>query len=350
MAVDSPPLPRPHSAEAPKQEPPPGVKAVAAGTWHACVIASDTSVWCWGWNGSGQLGDGTFTASRGPVRVRDLTGARALSLGNRTSCALTNEGRVMCWGNGDTFNGKVTSEPATAAPARLDDAVIDGVAQVTVGEFHVCLRMESGQLVCSSDRNFTTRGMRSYERVVLPEVPDAVDLCSGYMQACAVRANGDVWCWGDPHGKTSHIGAVEPPGVRIALPGPARKVTCGKSSSCALLASRQVVCWGEQYDSDPNKPVAMSTPLALDVASSLTGTCISHDQGIACWQHWPGTPGSPAAVPRLGPVSGLTVGAGFACALANGQVYCWGENDRGQIGTGTGERRVDSPVRVLIPQ
>lgn len=74
------------------------VVRIAAGTYHTCALLSDGSARCWGWNGAGQLGDGTYDTRPGPVEVRNLTGAADLALGNNHSCSLLTDGTVRCWG------------------------------------------------------------------------------------------------------------------------------------------------------------------------------------------------------------------------------------------------------------
>jgi alpha-tubulin suppressor-like RCC1 family protein len=235
--------------------------------------------------------------------------------------------------------------------ARNDGVEIDGVEQVAVGEFHVCLRLATGTITCFSDGAVKHDGfMRSFERTILPEVNDAVDLCAGYMQACAVRANGDVWCWGDPYSSSVHIGSIEPPGVRVRLPEPAKKVSCGKSSSCAVLRSGRIACWGDHnYGARPDEAVIVQTPPAFEVASSLEQVCAATAEGVMCWRHWPGDRYPPDSIVGLGDTSQVANGGTFACALTNGAVKCWGANDRGQLGGAATERWRDAPVRVPMP-
>jgi alpha-tubulin suppressor-like RCC1 family protein len=80
-----------------------GVASLAVGSWHTCVLVND-EVKCWGYNGEGQLGDGTDTSSSTPVVVTDtltgspLSGIAAVAPGASQTCALTSSGGVKCWG------------------------------------------------------------------------------------------------------------------------------------------------------------------------------------------------------------------------------------------------------------
>ncbi len=89
--------------------------AISAGWKHTCALMADSSVYCWGNNCDGQLGDGTMTeectvktTSTKPVKVRNITGASSVAAGGFHSCAIVS-GKVLCWGyggDGQLGNGK----------------------------------------------------------------------------------------------------------------------------------------------------------------------------------------------------------------------------------------------------
>jgi alpha-tubulin suppressor-like RCC1 family protein len=98
------------------------VVEVAAGTDHSCVGRMDGSAWCWGRNNFGQLGDGNPRGSTGmPVRV-GVQGASVLRLtaGYYHTCALKVDGTLFCWGAND--NGQVgdgTFSPGRSIPTQV---------------------------------------------------------------------------------------------------------------------------------------------------------------------------------------------------------------------------------------
>ena len=101
------------------------VAAIAAGTKHALALLSNGTVVAWGFNGSGQLGNGTTTESDAPVKVSGLTDAAAISGGEFYSLALLNNGTVMAWGNNDESqlgNGTKTSSDVPVAVSGLSSA------------------------------------------------------------------------------------------------------------------------------------------------------------------------------------------------------------------------------------
>jgi alpha-tubulin suppressor-like RCC1 family protein len=74
------------------------VVAVDASPSTVCAVLSDGSVWCWGYNSSGEVGDGTTTHTSTPHSVLGLSQARSVSVGADQACAIKQDGTVWCWG------------------------------------------------------------------------------------------------------------------------------------------------------------------------------------------------------------------------------------------------------------
>ncbi|GFO65029.1 carboxypeptidase regulatory-like domain-containing protein [Geomonas paludis] len=89
-----------------------GVKAVQAGGWFSVALKNDGTVWTWGINGSGQLGSGNTTNSTRPVQVQGLTGVTAIASGNSYTLARKSDGTA--WGWGDNFMGQLAINPGWA--------------------------------------------------------------------------------------------------------------------------------------------------------------------------------------------------------------------------------------------
>jgi len=75
-----------------------GVKAIATAHWHNVALKTDGTVWCWGYNNFGQIGDGTTTTRRTPVQVSGLSGITAIEVGNFINVAIKTDGTAWAWG------------------------------------------------------------------------------------------------------------------------------------------------------------------------------------------------------------------------------------------------------------
>jgi alpha-tubulin suppressor-like RCC1 family protein len=152
---------------------------------------------------------------------------------------------------------------------------------------------------------------------------DVVALSAGQNHACAVRGDASLVCWGDPADGRLGAGATAPVGrnhfVTAAVSG-VKAVACGSAHSCALLADGAVRCWGAGTNG------ALG---AGDMASKVVPTAPLLP------------PGSVATAIFSGPVA-----AGTCATLTTGQVYCWGFNSHGQLGTGDASQYVVTPVEV----
>ena len=95
-----------------------GVVAVAAGDWHNLALKSDGTVWAWGYNNNGELGDGTTTNRSTPGQVANLTGVVAVDGGGTHSLALKGDGTVWAWGQngGGALGNGTTTGSSTPVP------------------------------------------------------------------------------------------------------------------------------------------------------------------------------------------------------------------------------------------
>ena len=95
-----------------------GVVAIAGGYYHSLAVKSDGTVWAWGYNGAGQLGDGTTTNRLTPVPVSGLTGVVAIAGGGCDSLALKSDGTVWAWGELVNSATDTTPTPVRSAGSR----------------------------------------------------------------------------------------------------------------------------------------------------------------------------------------------------------------------------------------
>lgn len=211
--------------------------AIAVGAEHACVLGEMGAVWCWGNGAAGQLGDGGMADRDAPVPVAGLDDVRSIAVSTRLSCAIRGDGQVWCWGQGARFVGR--GGPSKADTAAGDEG--DSDVPVEVPEYEGAIALEgrcavlaSGALMCGA--------------TPVQGIDDAVGVAFGTSHTCAVRATGEVDCWGDNTFGQLGNGFAAPgtsptPQAVVGL-ADAAAISAGLGHSCAVRKDGTVACWG----------------------------------------------------------------------------------------------------------
>lgn len=121
--------------------------SVASGSSDSCAVLTSGHVYCWGWNGEGELGDGSRLESPTPVEVSGITDATAVSAGDHDVCALLANGEISCWGvngSGQIGDGSIGEDVLTPAPV---SGITSGEA-VSVGGTHACAQVGVNGVEC----------------------------------------------------------------------------------------------------------------------------------------------------------------------------------------------------------
>lgn len=114
------------------------ITQLAVGERHTCAVNHDGTAWCWGANGSGRLGDGTTSQRTRPTRVIGLfPTVRQVVAGAHHSCALTTNDTVWCWGE-DT-RGEVGDGPTDTTPKLTPVPVLAGGMSLSLQIWHTCV-------------------------------------------------------------------------------------------------------------------------------------------------------------------------------------------------------------------
>jgi len=315
------------------------VVQLAGGFLHTCALLEGGRVRCWGLGDGGRLGYGntdTIGDDESPASAGDVdVGGTVLQVdvGGTNTCAVLEGGRLRCWGGalfGQLGHGDVEPIGDDETPASAGDIDVGGrVLQVAVGGGHVCALLEDGFVRCWGDGSRGQLGHGDVETIGDDEAPASagpVDvggpvarIASGRYNTCALRTDGQVFCWGEGidgqlgNLSSETIGDDETPALAgpVDVGGPAVDVLLGPSHACVLLEGGGVRCWG----------------------SSLHGPLGYGDM------HNVGDDETPASVGDIdvgGTVVALSSGKFYNCAImADLAVRCWGSGADGQLGYGT---------------
>lgn len=227
-------------------------RAVAVGSGHACYLDGVGMARCWGFNISGELGNGEFGNPRptpAPVLLNGspMGGNVAIGAGDQWSCALRSGGTVWCWGVDHTGNAEFN-------PQQI--AGVSGATVLSVGAGHACAVVAGGAVRCwGFGRNGELGNggtATSVSSVAVSGLTDATALAAGASvfggpgHTCARRSGGDVVCWGAANlGNGSSSATV--PGAAVTDLSGVTAVAAGTGASCALRSDGQVLCWGTNF-------------------------------------------------------------------------------------------------------
>jgi alpha-tubulin suppressor-like RCC1 family protein len=311
-----------------------GAVAVSAGGDSSCAVTSAGAVKCWGENSAGQLGDGTTTDSRVPVDVVGLgSGAVAVSASWGHSCAVTSAGAVKCWG----FNGYGQLGNGTTTNSRVPVSVVglgSGVVAVSASYSYSCAVATAGAVKCWGDNADGQLGNGTRTRSPLPV--DVVGLSSGvvavsagWSHACALATAGAVKCWGSNDsgklGNGTTTGSTVPVGV-VGLGSGVVAVSAGLTHSCAVATAGAAKCWGGNGYGQLGNGTTADSRIPVGVVGLGSGAA-----GVAAG----GNPGE------------FSLSGDHSCAVTTaGTVRCWGNSNMGQLGNGT-YTRSSVPVDVI---
>ncbi|MBV8858902.1 MAG: S8 family serine peptidase [Acidobacteria bacterium] len=232
-----------------------GFVAVAAGGAHSLALKSDGTVWAWGSNTSGQVGNGTFTqAVYAPVQVSGLSNVKAIAAGPNYSLAVKTDGTVWGWGSNASGSPPLASvlglqnASSTSTPVQL--AGLSNVNAVAAGGYHAVALKADGTLVSWGDNQFGQLGDNGGASSSTPRavagLSNVAAVAAGVEHTVALKSDGTVWAWGRNQsgqlgdGTTANRNAP----VQVALGASATAVAAGVQHSGAVLADGTVRTWG----------------------------------------------------------------------------------------------------------
>jgi alpha-tubulin suppressor-like RCC1 family protein len=337
------------------------VKGVSGGDSSTCVIKEDNSLWCWGGNDSGQLGDGTFI-NRAFPHMKITDNVLQISANQYHTCAIISDNSLWCWGS----NGSGQLGDGTNTNSNTPVLITSGVSSVALGGYHTCAVKQDGSLWCWGYNYYGqlgdgTSGWGTDKNTPFQIMSSGVSsVALGGYHTCAVKQDGSLWCWGyNYYGQlgdgTSGWGTDKNTPVQIMSSG-VSSVALGGDHTCAVKTDGSLWCWGRNYYGQlgdgmggygviRNTPVQIMSSGVSSVALGGDHTCaVKTDGSLWCWgSNWNGQVGVGPVGNVFSPVEVmqdvLTVSAGsyHTCAIKiDGTLWCWGNNYYGQVdGNGT---------------
>jgi alpha-tubulin suppressor-like RCC1 family protein/PKD repeat protein len=291
------------------------VTAIKTGYNHVLALKADGTVWAWGVNSSGQLGNGGTSSSSLPVLVSGLNDVIAISAGGNVSMALKSDGTVWAWGTNDSGQaGNGTSGGSNTVPVKSG---VNNVIAIAAGFYH-CAAVKS-------DGNVWEWGwMPGATPTQVAGISNVVSVADGsgtYPLTLALKSDGTVWAWGqNDYGQLGNGSTTSSPyvPVQVASLNNVVSIAVGDKTAVAVKGDGTVWTWGSNdWGLLGNGSGDSYSTVAVQV-NSLTG------------------------------VSGISLSSWTALAVkSDGTIWAWGNNWESQLGDGTGNNS-SVPVQANI--
>jgi alpha-tubulin suppressor-like RCC1 family protein len=174
-----------------------GVVGVAAGGSHSLALLEDGSVWAWGLNKQGQLGDGTTVNRSTPVAVTGVAGAVAVVAGSMISGALLRDGTVMAWGWGNGGLGRKLFTWDAPHPTAAPVAGVTGVRALACGESHMLAITGAGAVISWGSDLVGEVGHAGALPAPVPGLKGVRSVSADVARSVATLTDGTIMAWGN---------------------------------------------------------------------------------------------------------------------------------------------------------
>ena len=300
---------------------------------RTCIILSDSTASCWGFNEDGQSGDDSTNTYKSPsVKVQFPDGklVKSMGMGLKHTCAILVDDTLTCWGL-DSYGALGNGDSDTTdkyTPQTISTPTDRKVVKVEPGATHTCILLDDGGVMCWGRDNAGQLGNGDTgdtihtpsSNVELPEGRAATDLSVGDHHSCALLDNGSVTCWGLNNfgqlGDNTTTNRLTPVYAHLPTGSPVVSVSVGPHSSCAILQNSSLYCWGHNNYGRLGIGVSggvYSTPMFVEGGTDIVALRLDYDH---------------------------------VCGLSeNGSISCWGRSKYGPLGIGQGgDRNTPQPV------
>lgn len=333
---------------------------ISTGKSHTLEIRNGT-LWAWGYNWSGQLGDGTNTQRTTPIQIGTDDNWVCVKAGGHHSLGIKADGTLWAWGY--NYSGQLGDSTTTDRNTPVQIGNDKDWAAISAGLIFSIAIKADGTLWVWGENNGGQYGTGSTNKFPYPvqvgNDSNWVSISARYRHCMGVKADGTLWTWGDnDYGRlginNSNIANIYAP-VQIGITRSWTKAVAGFYHSMAISANGTLWVWGRNDFGQVGDSTTINRNAPVQIGNDQNWvnvtTGLIHSFGIkANGTRWgwgrnnygqlgngsTGDTSIPARLDTLNNWVSITSYNYHSIAMkANGAVCTWGRNDYGQLGNGT---------------
>lgn len=363
-----------------------GWKSLSANYQQACAVTVDGERYCWGHNFFNQLGLGDIEPRESPTLLDiEATRWRTIAMGYGHACGIDLKYQAFCWGAKLASGTNDDTGSLPLPKAVITTAGPETFQMISAGFLHTCGIAGDSSLWCWGSNKSGALGLGDKDVRLVPAQVTGGDLVKKYKMvsvagdtdssfSCAIGVTADaLYCWGDNSAGQLGQGNTDPADIPTKV-GDMKwtKISLGFKYACGIQSDESLWCWGKNTngelgvgDFDPrDKPTKVTVGPAqwLYVSTSATHSCgIDVDGSLWCWGQNdrlqlgfsdPSNKEYPSKV-DAGPAKWLLVSAGngFTCGIASDStIWCWGTESGtvGSLGNGPGSTSTSTPELIRL--
>lgn len=346
---------------------------VSAGSDQTYALKSDGSVWAWGNNYQGQLGNGTATSANKAVQTVNLSSITAVSAGGSYGLALKSDGTVWAWG--DNSLGQLGYQPVAYqqyVPTRIEN--FGSVAAIAAGQTHTLALKNDGTVWAWGSNYYGELGLgttgNKYVPTKIPSLSGVKAISAGMFYSLALKNDGTVWAWGmnmnGQLGNGSTTDSMVP--VKINTLVNVSSISAGFYHALALKTDGTVWAWGsnsygqlgDRTYTDRSNPVNVSSVSGItQISAGMYHSIAKKDSAVYSWgynasgqlgNNSTSATSTPVTVSAITSTKDIDAGVSHNAVIDGNAVKTWGSNSNGQLGNGTSyDARVPVTVLGLTP-
>ena len=285
-------------------------QTVSLGGNHSAVITEDGSLYLWGDNYYGKLGNETWYNSNIPIKI--MENVASVSLGRDHSAAITKEGSLYLWGN--SYYGQLGNGTTNLSSTPIK--IMENVISVSLGWYHSAVITKDKDLYLwgRNEEKQLGNGTQKNSSFPIKVMENVASVSLGVYHSTAITKEGSLYLWGNNNSGQLGNGTKEDSSIPIKVMENVVSVSLGNSHSAAITEGGNLYLWGDNYYAQLGNGIKRysSTPIKI-----------------------------------MGNVANISLGAYHSAAIMeNGNLYLWGDNRYGQLGDGT-KKRSSTPIKIM---